>query len=264
MDQPFVEVNCAAIPESLFENELFGHVAGAYTGAAGNAQGKIGAADRGTLFLDEIGEIPLHLQAKLLQVLESKQYFPLGASRATQADVRVIAATNANLKVAVEEKRFREDLYYRLRVLSIRLPSLDERRSDVPELARSFCDNACKRHGFDPVPLSPAAVRSLAASEWRGNVRELSNAVESAVIRAVAGGASLVDPEHFASDEAAPGSGRAEDTMEEATRRFQRDLLQRTLDETDWNVAEAARRLDIARSYAYVLIKANGLTRRKG
>ena len=261
MNQPFVEVNCAAIPESLFENELFGHVPGAYTGAQSAADGKLAAAHRGTLLLDEVGEIPLQLQAKLLQFLQSRQYARLGSSQMVGADVRVIAATNLDLQQAVRERRFRDDLYYRLRVLPIRIPTLDERREDIAELAERFCDDTCNRHGFPRLSLTRGALQALAAADWPGNVRQLQHAVEAAVIHAVSDNARKVEVTHFSEEDVGvTGESKAE-TFATATHAFQRTLVLRTLEATDWNVAEAARRLDLARSYLYTLIKEHQLSR---
>jgi Nif-specific regulatory protein len=259
---PFVELNCAAIPEALVENELFGHRAGAFTGAPRDAEGKVAAAEGGTLFLDEVGELHPAAQAKLLQLLQTREYFPLGESRPLRANVRLIAATNADLASAVAEKRFREDLFYRLQVLPIRLPSLAERREDVRELAEFFCREACRANGLARVELSPAALRAVEAAEWRGNLRQLAHAIEAAAIRAAGAGGGRVEPRHLF-PEGAPKVGASADdaSFQEATRRFQRELLQRTLAETDWNVTETARRLDLARSHVYNLIHAFELAR---
>ncbi|MFN8545974.1 MAG: sigma-54-dependent Fis family transcriptional regulator [Candidatus Binatia bacterium] len=259
---PFVELNCAALPETLVESELFGALPGAHSTATRRIDGKVAAAAGGTLLLDEVGELPLAAQAKLLQLLHAKQYFPLGATRAVQADVRVIAATNADLAEAVAARRFREDLLYRLQVLPIRVPSLAERREDVTELATWFCARACERHRLPRVTLSPGALRALEAGEWPGNVRQLANVVEAATIRAAGRGAGRVERAHLFGESARPvsddGSGL---TFQEATRRFQARLLRQTLEEHGWNVVEAARRLDVARSHVYSLIRAFGLER---
>jgi Nif-specific regulatory protein len=260
---PFVELNCAALPETLVESELFGARAGAHSTAQRAVEGKVAAATGGTLFLDEIAELPVPSQAKLLQLLQSKQYYPLGASQAARADIRLIAASNADLEQAVRARAFREDLFYRLQVLPIRLPKLAERTDDVPLLARHFCAAACARHGLARIALSPGALHAIAASEWPGNVRQLAHAVEAAVIRASGEGAGGVERRHVFPD----ASGRTDVvepmTFQEATRRFQRDLVAHVLTETEWNVAEAARRLDLARSHLYNLIHAFELERKK-
>jgi Nif-specific regulatory protein len=262
--QPFVELNCGALPETLVESELFGAERGAHSTADRAMPGKVAAAEHGTLFLDDIGELPLAAQAKLLQVLQSKEYFPLGGTRPVRADVRLIAATNKDLEAEVAERRFREDLFYRLRVLPIRVPSLRERREDIRELAARFCAQACERHGFPLLTLSRNALHAAAAAEWRGNVRELAHAVESAAIRAAGEGAAQVEQAHLFPQEARPaGDAKEALTFQEATRLFQADLLRQTLEETGWNVVEAARRLDLARSHVYNLIRAFGLERER-
>ncbi len=262
---PFVEVNCAALPEHLVESELFGALPGAHSTATRKMEGKVAAAEHGTLVLDEVGELPLGVQAKLLQLLQSKTYFPLGSAKAVQADVRVIAATNADLQTAVAEKRFREDLFYRLQVLPIRVPSLGERRQDVGDLAAHFAAAACERHHLPRVGLSPDAARALMAGEWPGNIRQLAHKVEVAAIRAAGSGAERIERTHLFSD-VAPGGGEGGGslTFQEATRRYQAKLLQKTLEEEGWNIVETARRLDLARSHVYNLIRAFGLARGRG
>ncbi len=257
----FVELNCAALPENLIESELFGALAGSHSEAHRNLPGKVAAAEGGTLFLDEIGEIPYAAQAKLLQLLHSKQYYPLGSPQPVQADVRLVAATNEDLREAVKARRFREDLFYRLQVLPIRMPALAERREDLPDLAESLLGAACRRHGFPPLALGRAGLRAIQAGEWPGNVRELEHAVEAAAIRAAGEGVEAVEPRHLF-----PAASRASDAtgeldFREATRWFQRELLERTLRESEWNVAEVARRLGLARSHVYNLIRAFELGR---
>jgi transcriptional regulator with GAF, ATPase, and Fis domain len=182
--KPFMELNCSALPETLIESELFGAFPGAHSAATRRIQGKIEAAEGGTLFLDEIGDLTPTAQGKLLQVLQSKQYFPLGATKSVRCDVRIIAATNVDLAAAVAAKRFREDLYYRLEVMPMRIPSLAERAEDIPALAAAFCAAAARRHGLGRLRLSEGAVRAAQAIEWPGNVRQLEHSIEAAVIRA--------------------------------------------------------------------------------
>jgi transcriptional regulator with GAF, ATPase, and Fis domain len=261
---PFVELSCANLPEALIENELFGSVSGAHSTATTRMLGKVAAAEHGTLFLDEVAELSASSQAKLLQLLQSKTYYPLGANKAAHADVRLIAATNADLEAAVASGRLRQDLYYRLQVMPLRVPSLAERRGDVTELARFFCARACERHKLPHVELAASALRSLEASQWPGNVRQLENAIEAACIRAAGEGVVSVEHRHVFRDDRESDNGQAEappPSFQDATRHFQRDLLARVLDECGWNVAAAARRLDIARSHAYSLIKAFGISR---
>ncbi|HXX66663.1 MAG TPA: sigma 54-interacting transcriptional regulator [Polyangiaceae bacterium] len=258
--QRFVELNCAAIPENIVESELFGAMPGAYSGAVRRMEGKVAAAQNGTLFLDEVGELSLATQAKLLQFLHTKEYYPLGSTSSLTANVRIIAATNEDLGRAVEEKRFRSDLFFRLQVLSIRMPSLSERREDIAPLARHFCELARRSHRLPQIDLSPGALRAIEASEWRGNVRELGHAIEVATIRAAADGATAVEAAHVFRDTATGGGpDRAGLTFQEATRRFQANLVSRALEASDWNVTAAARALDLTRAHVYNLIKAFGL-----
>ena len=260
--KPFIEVNCGALPEALLENELFGAMPGAHSTALHRIEGKVAAAERGTLFLDEIGALPMLAQAKLLQLLQSKVYFPLGGNKPINADVRIVAATNVNLKQAVADKTFREDLFYRLQVLEIRVPSVAERRDDIPELMAYFCDHSCQRHSFARIELSRAAVRAAQAAEWPGNIRQLENALESAVVRCVSEHRPTLERADLFPTGADPqGEADTDESLQAATRRFQERLVQRVLDETNWNVAEAARRLDVARSHVYNLIRAFGLKR---
>jgi Nif-specific regulatory protein len=259
---PFVELNCAAIPATLVESELFGSRTGAHSGADRDRPGKVAAAEHGTLFLDEVAELPAESQGKLLQLLQSRTYYPLGDTQAVRADVRLVAATNTDLEEAVRERRLRDDLFYRLQVLPIRLPALRERRDDLVELAGALLERVRERHGLEPLELSPGALRAVEAAEWPGNVRQLENALEAGAIRAAGQGALSLETRHLFPEE--PLAPEGELTFQEATRRFQRELLERTLGETDWNVTEAAHRLDLARSHVYKLVKAFGLSRRTG
>jgi Nif-specific regulatory protein len=269
---PFVAVNCAAIPEGLIESELFGARKGSFSMATRDIEGKVSAANGGTLLLDEIGDMPILAQAKLLQFLQTKEYSPLGESRPRKADVRIVAATNVDLDEAVRERRFREDLLFRLNVVSIRVPALSERRGDLPMLAIYFCDKAIKAHDLPRVELSPDALRSIAAAEWRGNVRQLENAVVSAAIRASGQGLAQIQSSHLFKEgtDGANGAGSEapeptseHGTFQEETRHFQKQLLERALKAADWNVATAARRLDITRGHVYALIKQLGLNRER-
>ena len=258
----FVELNCSAIPENLVESELFGAVAGAHSAATRRMEGKVAAAEGGTLFLDEVGELAMPAQAKLLQFLHTKEYYPLGSSTPRTADVRIIAATNSDLEEKVRERRFRDDLFFRLNVLSVRMPALSERREDIAPLARHLCARAHRSHGLPERELSPGAIRAIEASEWRGNVRELANAIVVAAIRASGEGAKAIEETHlFASITATTSVSRAPLTFQEETRRFQAALVQRALEAADWNVAAAARTLDLTRAHLYNLIKAFGLSR---
>jgi transcriptional regulator with GAF, ATPase, and Fis domain len=263
-ERPFVEVNCAALPEGLFENELFGAEKGAHSMATHRTEGKVAAAKGGTLFLDEIGELQLSAQAKLLQLLQSKEYYPLGATRAITADVRLIAATNADLKAAVARRAFREDLLYRLQVIPVRMPSLAERREDLAELAAHLCDRASEVNNGPRLRLSPGAVRAVEAAEWPGNVRELENKISRAAVRAWWEHSPVIERRHiFSDDPEADASGGAQLTYQQATRRCQERIVREALEEANWSVAEAARLLDVTRAHVYNLIRAFGLERGK-
>jgi PAS domain S-box-containing protein len=190
-DEPMITVNCAAIPAQLIESEFFGHEKGAFTGATAKREGRFALADRGTIFLDEIGELPLDLQAKLLRVLQEGTFEPVGSGRTSKVDVRVVAATNRELRREVSAGRFREDLFYRLNVFPIQLPPLRERPEDIPLLAEAFARRFAQRLGQSIAPLTTACVEQLRAYTWPGNVRELENVIERAVITAVAGRMNL-------------------------------------------------------------------------
>ncbi len=260
---PFVELNVAALPDTLFESELFGAERGAHSTATQRVIGKAEAAHGGTLFLDEIAELSITSQAKLLGFLQSKTFLRLGGTATVRADVRVVAATNANLEEAVREKRFREDLYYRLNVLEIVMPPLRERRSDIPSIAAALLARLAGSES-ERLSLTRASARALEEAEWPGNVRQLENVLSRGWASALAEGVRSVEPRHLF------GGGRAStsaddqgaQTYQEATRRFQSDLLAATLDACSWNVSEASRRLGLSRSHMNDLIRAHGLVRR--
>ena len=256
---PFMAINCAAIPEHLIESELFGAERGAHSTATRRMPGKVAAAEGGTLFLDEVGELSASAQAKLLQLLATREYHPLGADAPVRADVRIISATNAKLVERVAAKQFRDDLYYRMHVMPLEIPGLELRREDIPDLVEHFCAEVCKRHKLAPMAVARRALAACREAPWPGNVRQLANAVEAAVIRA-RGEQSATVLEHHIFPEAA----RADDAelgFQEATRRFQRRVVEEALARNDWNIAETARQLDLARSHLYNLINGFGLTR---
>jgi Nif-specific regulatory protein len=257
---PFVELNCATLPESLVESELFGAMPGSHSTATRRIQGKVEAAEGGTLFLDEIADLPLGAQSKLLQLLQSLEYFPLGATKPVRADVRLIVATNADLEAAVGRRTFREDLLYRIQIVPIHVPPIAARPEDIRDLVTHFCRRACEIHEVAPLAISPGALRAAESADWPGNVRQLENAVEAAVIRAAAEGSTRLEMRHLFVEQSAPGTDAAE-TFQSATRRFQGQLVLRTLEDTGWNIVEAARRLDVTRSHVYNLIRAHGLER---
>jgi transcriptional regulator with GAF, ATPase, and Fis domain len=183
-EMPLIKVNCAAIPESLLESELFGHVRGAFTGATTSRKGRFALANGGTLFLDEIGTMAPFLQAKLLRVLQEREFEPLGSDRTETVDLRVIAATNRDLRQMVSEGRFQEDLYYRLGVIPIHIPALRERRDDIPLLIEHFLAKHAARAGKRALEIAPGVAEALANYDWPGNVRELENTIERAVVLA--------------------------------------------------------------------------------
>jgi two-component system response regulator AtoC len=198
-DMPLIKVNCAAIPEALLESELFGHVRGAFTGATSSRHGRFSLANGGTIFLDEIGTLGLPVQAKLLRVLQEREFEPVGSERTEKVDVRVIAATNRDLRVLVSEGRFQEDLYYRLSVIPIRLPPLRDRREDIPPLVEHFVRKHAQRVGRVVERVDQGAIDRLRACEWPGNVRELENTIERAVVLSAGpvieeGSISIVEP----------------------------------------------------------------------
>ena len=257
-EQPLIKVNCAALPATLIESELFGHEKGAFTGALSHKMGRFEVADGGTLFLDEIGELPLDLQAKLLRVLQDGEFERLGSTTTQQADVRVIAATNRNLMQAIDEGRFREDLYYRLNVFPLTMPPLRERREDIPLLVWAYLTTHQNRIGkhFDEV--TPPVMASLVAYEWPGNVRELHNVLERAMI--LSPGSTLIMDKVFelspSPPDMAPGSQRLED--------IERAHIQSVLDACNWRIkgaGQAAERLGLHPNTLRSRMKKLGITR---
>jgi Nif-specific regulatory protein len=258
---PFVELNCATMPEPLIENELFGAERGAHSTATRRVTGKVAAADGGTLFLDEVAELSAGSQAKLLQLLETREYHPLGSTTKLRADVRIISATNANLVELVGARQFREDLYYRMHVVPLEVPGLDARRDDIPELVEHFVAEACRRHKFSPITVSRRALAACRDASWPGHTRQLSHSLEAAVIRAH-GARSPTLHEHHVFPGHAPGPEPL--TLQQATRQFQRRVVLEALEKNDWNVSETARELDLARSHLYNLIHDFELRRDEG
>ncbi|MCB9734819.1 MAG: sigma-54-dependent Fis family transcriptional regulator [Deltaproteobacteria bacterium] len=256
--KPYIVVNCANIPENLLESELFGAMPGAHSTAATRVIGKIAAAEGGTLCLDEVSELSPSAQAKLLTFIQNKTYFPLGGVKPMSADVRIIAATNTDLQQAVASGAFREDLFYRLNVMQIDIPPLDERAADIGPVAHKLCERACDGMSLPRIPLSPASVRALELRRWPGNVRELENCLVRAVVYANGELAASVEPTHLFPDEAP--SEDPED-FHAAVASFQRKLVQEGLDACDWNVTETATHLGLSRSHLYNLIRSLGLQR---
>ncbi|MBI2922657.1 MAG: sigma-54-dependent Fis family transcriptional regulator [Planctomycetes bacterium] len=245
----FTAVNVAAIPESLLESELFGHVKGSFTGATSDKEGLFAAASRGTLFLDELAEAPLSLQVKLLRVLESHEFMPVGSTKTHRSDARVIAATNRDLKKRVEEKLFREDLYYRLSVLEVRVPALRERREDIPELVEHFAAKVAAEAGRRPPAIAAEAMRVLSAYDWPGNVRQLRNVVERMVILGPGQDLGTADlpPEVMGP----AGTGQATMNLRGSRKAFERQHILWVLREYGGDKVKAAEALGINLSSLY-------------
>jgi putative PEP-CTERM system response regulator len=257
-DRPFVTVNCVALSEELLESELFGHEKGAFTGAHQRKLGKVELAHAGTLFLDEIGDIRQALQAKLLRLLQEQEFERVGGTRPIRVDVRFVAATNTDLEQAMKQGVFRPDLYYRLNVVSLRLPPLRERTEDLELLACHFVEKYSAELKRPPKPISPAAQALLTEYDWPGNVRELENAIERAVVLATG---PDIGPRDLpivpaAPDEAAPPESAH---YHEAVLRFKRELLRATLDRVSGNQTRAAEMLGLQRTYLSRLLKELGV-----
>jgi two-component system response regulator HydG len=260
----FVAVNCSALAEGLLESELFGHVKGAYTGAATARPGLFREADKGTLFLDEIGDISPGLQARLLRALQEHEIVPLGAETPVKVDVRVLAATHRDLPELVRQGRFREDLYYRLDVVTLSLPPLRERRQDIPLLVDHFLRTLSSRHGRGPVAVDPEALRRLLGYDWPGNIRELQNVLERAVLLAEQG---VIGPEHLATTvrpSAAALPAAPEVTPLRGLEDVEREHVIRVLAATGGNREESSRILGISRRTLTRMIQRWGLPPRHG
>jgi transcriptional regulator with PAS, ATPase and Fis domain len=250
----YVPVNCAAIPDELLESELFGHVKGAFTGAISNRIGRFELADQGTLFLDEIGDMKIHLQVKLLRILQNKELTAVGAVRCKKIDVRIVAATNQNLEECVEEKRFREDLYYRLSVIPIYIPPVRERKDDIPLLLNSFREKFNKEKNRNVTGFEPAVIDILCNLKWPGNVRELENFVERQVIIKGTGMINLYDlPEKYrfkkVTDTSEP-MGFLHDSVDlnRVMEELENRLIMQALEKTGGNKREAAALLNLKRT----------------
>ena len=253
-DRAFVAINCGAMPEQLLESELFGHIKGAFTGAVRDHKGLFQTADQGTLFLDEIGDMPLPLQVKLLRVLQEKQVRPVGATQSIGIDVRVISATNRDIESEMTAGRFREDLYYRLNVVALKLPSLAERREDIPLLANHFLAALAKKYNKTINSISPEALELLVSATWPGNVRQLYNVIEQSV-------ALTTTPRIPASlvQQAIQREQTELASFEQARRKFERDYLAQLLKITDGNVTQAARLAKRNRTEFYKLLQRHAL-----
>jgi two-component system, NtrC family, nitrogen regulation response regulator NtrX len=255
-DRPFVEVNCAAIPEELIESELFGHEKGAFTGALARRRGRFELADAGTLFLDEVGDMSLKTQAKVLRALEEQSFERIGGRETIKVDVRIIAASNRDLPGLLSQGRFREDLYYRLNVIPIEVPPLRARRQDIPPLIDHFLGVFCAENGKRPKGISADALAYFLAYDWPGNVRELRNMVERLVIMTAG---DMVAPDDLPAplrpkSMAAALDGR-DTTLKEARDNFERAYILAELRAHDWNMTRTAERLGIERSHLYRKVK---------
>jgi two-component system nitrogen regulation response regulator NtrX len=260
---PFVEVNCAAIPEELIESELFGHAKGAFTGATANKTGKFEAADGGTLFLDEVGDMSARVQAKMLRALEEQRFEPVGGNQSVSVDVRVVAATNKRLEVEIERGAFRDDLFYRLNVIPFELPPLRERSEDVPLLVGHFNERFSAEYGREPKRYEPEAIDRLVAYAWPGNVRELRNTVERVTImhRAVEVTPSDLPPLD-ADPEPQAATWPSFASFREGKEAYEREYILRKLDECDGNITKTAEQMGIDRSHLYRRMRALGLSTR--
>jgi len=256
---PFVEVNCAAIPEELIESELFGHRKGSFTGASEDKAGKFQKADGGTLFLDEVGDMSLKTQSKVLRALEEQRVEPIGSSEMAAVDVRVIAATNKKLEDEISRNAFREDLFYRLNVIPFTVPPLRDRTEDIPILARHFLAEFNRAYGKKPKELTPAAMEVLLRYPWPGNVRELKNLIERLVIMSPA---QHIEPQHLPPEvfrDAGRGPQHPYATLQEARSAYEREFILRKLEENQWNMTKAATAIGLERTHLYRKMKSLGI-----
>ena len=259
VNEPFVEVNCAAIPEELIESELFGHIKGSFTGAVEDKTGKFQKADSGTLFLDEVGDMSLRTQAKVLRALEEQRFEPVGAAQSTQVDVRVVAATNKHLEEEIERGNFREDLFYRLNVIPFFVPPLRDRREDIPLLADHFLREFTTAYGRKPKELTAEAYRALTDHHWPGNVRELKNLIERIVIL---NPQVRVDARHIPLTPArrsSDGSQGRFGSLQEVREAVEREYILKKLEEASGNVTRTAELLGLERSNLYRKMKTLGI-----
>jgi two-component system response regulator GlrR len=251
---PFIAINCGAIPETLLESELFGHTKGSFTGAIADQPGLFVAANKGTLFLDEIGDMPLALQVKLLRVIETREVRPIGATRSTPFDVRIISATHRDLAREKDNGTFREDLYYRLNVVTLKLPALDERPEDIAMLAEHFLNRLAPRYGRDKAAFAPEALELLVKAKWPGNVRQLYNVVEQSIALCP----TEIIPRTFV-EQAIQVEMHEMTSFEDARKRFERDYLTRILKLTKGSVTQAAKLARRNRTEFYKLLQRHGI-----
>ncbi|MCU0607340.1 MAG: sigma 54-interacting transcriptional regulator [Candidatus Edwardsbacteria bacterium] len=260
-ESPFIAVNCAAIPLDLLESELFGYEKGAFTGAAGRRKGHFEAADGGTIFLDEVGDLPLAVQAKILRVVQEREFLRLGGSETVRVDVRIVAATNQNLQELVKRGRFREDLYYRLNVFQIFLPPLRQRADDIPVLAHHFLERFNRETTKNISGFTDDAMATLREYAWPGNVRELQNVIERAMVLATG---RVIERHHLPQMRPLPGGGSEIAplvNLDDAQRRFKRQYIEGALAANGWNQRRTAKLLGIQPTYLSRLIKELGITK---
>lgn len=258
-DYPFIKINCASIPENLLESELFGYEKGAFTGATARKPGKFELAHKGTIFLDEIGEMAPSIQAKLLRVLREMEFERVGGTELIKVDVRVIAATNKNLEESIERGEFREDLFYRLNVIEIKVPPLRERKEDIPQLVEHICRQCSKKYGKPVTGFSPEALEVLKRYDWPGNIRELKNICERAIL--MAGGPVLTVDDLPVNLYSRKGSFnfRPGASLKEIVAEVEREVILKVLEEHNWNRSAAAQALKMNRSSFYVKLKELGI-----
>lgn len=252
----FVEVNCAAIPHELIESELFGHEKGSFTGAFERKKGKFELADGGTLFLDEIGDMSLATQAKVLRIIETQEFQRVGGSKNIKVDVRIIAATNKDLKEEIKKANFREDLYFRLNVIPIHIPPLRDRKDDITLLVEYFLKNFAQQYGQKPKKVSKATQHALMNYDWPGNVRELKNMIERFVIM---NPSEVIDIKYVLPFKETKTNYYSYKTIREAREQFEKDFILKKLQENNWNISKTAEDLEIERSNLHRKIKALGI-----
>ncbi len=269
-DQPFVELNCAAIPEGLIDSELFGHERGAFAGAVAQKKGKFDLADGGTIFLDEIADMPVKTQAKVLRILQERKFERVGGARTIEVDVRIIAATTKVLDDEVRGGNFREDLYYRLNVVTFNVPPLRERKEDIPLFVEYFLEEFCRQEGRERKVMEPSALELMRIYDWPGNVRELKNIIERIVIMTPGRTVTVGHiPEYIAAGEVSRGGavprheGAEKSSLRGAREEFEKEFILQKLEENDWNISKTAEAIELERSNLHRKIKSYGIDLKK-